>query len=254
MGYDKFDFWGEADVYFDYDEKGNTRFLSIQFRPQYQYLDQNKEAEERIYEGETPGVSYGDIAERYYTVGQYMKEVKDVSKAMAAAGDSYICDEYLNAMGSPEAEPVYVLHDLNNDGIEEFFIGLKFNYDIPYYVIYDVYTWKDGRAYQLMRGIGYRNGSCKICENGVIEDNYSGSAWDGQTLYHILPEGGIELETIDSVSSRRDGTVQSYYHWNELIDENSLQTILEQYQPESVTYVDCNRETIEQLRLSGIRK
>ena len=252
--YDKFDFWGEADVYFDYDEKGNTRFLSIQFRPQYQYLDQNKEAEERIYEGETPGVSYGDIAERYYTVGQYMKEVKDVSKAMAAAGDSYICDEYLNAMGSPEAESVYVLHDLNNDGIEEFFIGLKFNYDIPYYVIYDVYTWKDGRAYQLMRGIGYRNGSCKICENGVIEDNYSGSAWDGQTLYHILPEGGIELETIDSVSSRRDGTVQSYYHWNELIDENSLQTILEQYQPESVTYVDCNRETIEQLRLSGIRK
>lgn len=252
--YDKFDFWGEADVYFDYDEKGNTRFLSIQFRPQYQYLDQNKEAEERIYEGETPGVSYGDIAERYYTVGQYMKEVKDVSKAMAAAGDSYICDEYLNAMGSPEAESVYVLHDLNNDGIEEFFIGLKFNYDIPYYVIYDVYTWKDGRAYQLMRGIGYRNGLCKICENGVIEDNYSGSAWDGQTLYHILPEGGIELETIDSVSSRRDGTVQSYYHWNELIDENSLQTILEQYQPESVTYVDCNRETIEQLRLSGIRK
>ena len=236
------------------DEKGNTRFLSIRFRPQYQYLDQNKEAEERIYEGETPGVSYGDIAERYYTVGQYMKEVKDVSKAMAAAGDSYICDEYLNAMGSPEAESVYVLHDLNNDGIEEFFIGLKFNYDIPYYIIYDVYTWKDGRAYQLMRGIGYRNGSCKICENGVIEDNYSGSAWDGQTLYHILPEGGIELETIDSVSSRRDGTVQSYYHWNELIDENSLQTILEQYQPESVTYVDCNRETIEQLRLSGIRK
>ena len=46
-----------------------------------------------------------------------MKEVKDVSKAMAAAGDSYICDEYLNAMGSPEAESVYVLHDLNNDGI-----------------------------------------------------------------------------------------------------------------------------------------
>ena len=46
--YDKFDFWGEADVYFDYDEKGNTRFLSIRFRPQYQYLDQNKEAEERI--------------------------------------------------------------------------------------------------------------------------------------------------------------------------------------------------------------
>ena len=256
--YDKFDFWGEADVYFDYDENGNTRFLDIQFRPLNQYLEQNKETEERIYGGETPGASYADIAERYYTVGQYMKEVKDVSKAMVVAGDSYICDEYLSAMiGGLESEPkpVYVLHDLNKDGIEEFFIGLKFNYGTPYYEIYDVYTWKDGRAYQLMRGIGYRNGSCEICKNGVIEDNYSGSAWDWQTLYHILPEGGIELETIDSVVSTMDGTVQVYYHGDDLVeDENTIQTIIEQYQPESVTYVECNRETIEQLRLSGIRK
>lgn len=256
--YDKFDFWGEADVYFDYDENGNTRFLDIQFRPLNQYLEQNKETEERIYEGETPGASYADIAERYYTVGQYMKEVKDVSKAMVVAGDSYICDEYLSAMiGGLESEPkpVYVLHDLNKDGIEEFFIGLKFNYGTPYYEIYDVYTWKDGRAYQLMRGIGYRNGSCEICKNGVIEDHYSGSAWDWQTLYHILPEGGIELETIDSVVSTMDGTVQVYYHGDDLVeDENTIQTIIEQYQPESVTYVECNRETIEQLRLSGIRK
>lgn len=187
-----------------------------------------------------------------------MKEVKDVSKAMVVAGDSYICDEYLSAMiGGLESEPkpVYVLHDLNKDGIEEFFIGLKFNYGTPYYEIYDVYTWKDGRAYQLMRGIGYRNGSCEICKNGVIEDNYSGSAWDWQTLYHILPEGGIELETIDSVVSTMDGTVQVYYHGDDLVeDENTIQTIIEQYQPESVTYVECNRETIEQLRLSGIRK
>ena len=251
--YDNFDFWGEADVYFDYDETGNTRFLDIQFRPA-EPLFENKETEERIYEGEAPSTSYGDIAERYYTVGQYMKEVKAASKAMVVAGDSYICDEYLYAIGSPEAEPVYVLRDLNNDGIEEFFIGLKFNYDTPYYEIYDVYTWKDGRAYQLMRGIGYRNGSCEICKNGVIEDNYSGSAWDWQMLYHVLPEGGIELETIDSVTSTIEGTVQVYYHRNNLVDENTVQTIMEQYQPESVTYVECNRETIEQLRLSGIRK
>lgn len=30
--YDKFDSWGETDVYFDYDENGNTRFLDIAFR------------------------------------------------------------------------------------------------------------------------------------------------------------------------------------------------------------------------------
>ena len=32
QGYDKFDFWGELDVYFDYDAQGKTRFLDIEFR------------------------------------------------------------------------------------------------------------------------------------------------------------------------------------------------------------------------------
>ena len=32
QGYDKFDFWGELDVYFDYDAQGKTRFLDMRFR------------------------------------------------------------------------------------------------------------------------------------------------------------------------------------------------------------------------------
>ncbi len=32
QGYDKFDFWGELDVYFDYDAQGKTRFLDMEFR------------------------------------------------------------------------------------------------------------------------------------------------------------------------------------------------------------------------------
>lgn len=32
QGYDKFDFWGELDVYFNYDEQGKTRFLDMEFR------------------------------------------------------------------------------------------------------------------------------------------------------------------------------------------------------------------------------
>ena len=32
QGFDKFDFWGELDVYFDYDEHGKTRFLDMEFR------------------------------------------------------------------------------------------------------------------------------------------------------------------------------------------------------------------------------
>lgn len=32
QGYDKFDFWGELDVYFDYDTQGKTRFLDMKFR------------------------------------------------------------------------------------------------------------------------------------------------------------------------------------------------------------------------------
>jgi hypothetical protein len=36
---DRFDSWGETDVYFDYDESGNVRFLDIQFKPVYSYLN-----------------------------------------------------------------------------------------------------------------------------------------------------------------------------------------------------------------------
>ena len=32
QGYDKFDFWGELDVYFVYDAYGKTRFLDMEFR------------------------------------------------------------------------------------------------------------------------------------------------------------------------------------------------------------------------------
>lgn len=32
QGYDKFDLWGELDVYFNYDEQGKTRFLNMEFR------------------------------------------------------------------------------------------------------------------------------------------------------------------------------------------------------------------------------
>lgn len=32
QGYDKFDFWGELDVYFNYDDQGKTRFLDMEFR------------------------------------------------------------------------------------------------------------------------------------------------------------------------------------------------------------------------------
>ena len=32
QGYDKFDFWGELDVYFNYDAHGKTRFLDVKFR------------------------------------------------------------------------------------------------------------------------------------------------------------------------------------------------------------------------------
>lgn len=32
QGYDKFDFWGELDVFFDYDAQGKTRFLDMKFR------------------------------------------------------------------------------------------------------------------------------------------------------------------------------------------------------------------------------
>ena len=44
QGYDKFDFWGELDVYFDYDAEGKTRFLDMEFRNSESWAGTAKQA------------------------------------------------------------------------------------------------------------------------------------------------------------------------------------------------------------------
>ncbi len=54
--------------------------------------------------------------------------------------------------------------------------------------IYDVYTWHDGETSQLMREIGYRNGTCILCEDGIIENVVSGSYNEYSVKYQRLPK------------------------------------------------------------------
>ena len=44
QGYDKFDFWGELDVYFNYDAQGKTRFLDMEFRNSESWTGTAKQA------------------------------------------------------------------------------------------------------------------------------------------------------------------------------------------------------------------
>jgi len=48
QGYDKFDFWGELDVYFDYDTQGKTNFLDMKFRNSESWAGEQEKIKERV--------------------------------------------------------------------------------------------------------------------------------------------------------------------------------------------------------------
>ena len=48
QGYDKFDLWGELDVYFNYDEQGKTRFLDMEFRNSESWDDTGQQTKEEF--------------------------------------------------------------------------------------------------------------------------------------------------------------------------------------------------------------
>lgn len=256
QGMGSWDQLGELDVFFDYDEKGDIRFLDIAFRQTDAMRETgNTETVERVYWGDTPKAAYADIAEVYLKAEQYTKEAGG-NTARMVAGNAYVSDEYLYAARTDQ--PIYLLYDINGDGTEEFFIGLSHTYheitydgaEVTYYTIYDAYTWKDGRAWQLMRGIGHRNGTCVICEGGVIQDSYSSSAFDYEILFHRLPAGGTALETVDRIYSQMNGADQNYFDGQDrIISHEEFERIWDQYLlAVLLDYVECTEESIARLR------
>ncbi len=246
----KYDCYGELDLYFDYDEEGKIRILNLEFEDGYAGTTMDGE---HVFTGTTPYDAYASVAELYFRAGDLQQKLRDIEYVEIATGNLPIQTEYLIAVQDPEATPIFLLYDLNEDGTDELFIGIRFTWNEPIdYIIYDVYTWQDGRAYRLMDHIGYRNGSCEISSGGVIVDRSSGSAWDSGTIIWTLPENGTALERLDSYSSvgvdKNGSRVTEWYHRDQKITQQGYIDAMSQYPYLLIGTWTNNPENIDCLR------
>ncbi len=203
---------------------------------------------------------YAQIAQEYYI---RQKEVFE----NAIYQENYLNSLYFVADGSYLAESlkqIFIVHDLNEDGTEEFFIA-RLNDETNQYIIYDVFTWKDNRLYRLMDDIGYRNGTCNVQDDGFILSEYSGTAYDFGVDVLVLPKNGIELECIDAVFASQTHIQESYaceyYRAKgniskkdaEKITKEKYEEILSQYQVAELPFIENTPDSLELLKVGNIK-
>ena len=142
------------------------------------------------------GKAYAKIIQKYLDAYELRKEgnYDDIDESVNA--------EYTGGFYYETDIPVYRIYDYNGDGSLELFIGIKRESGTT--TIYDVYTFRKGKAVQLMSGIGYRAGTCSLRKNGIIEDSWSGSAFEYGVTYHKLPKKKTKLSDVVSISYTYD--------------------------------------------------
>lgn len=200
---------------------------------------------------------YAELLEKYQNA---YEQVKNSGVPEEIPEDMNL--EFYLAVSYQEADfSGFQLYDLNADGVPELFIGMHSGEGASDLFIYDVYTWKDGRSVRLMDDIGYRAGTCIICEGGIIKDVSSSSAVDSMEDYHRLPEHGTELEVVESISMH--GNIETgelvYYHDRDGNEENIISE--EMYYEISNSYheitgllsYESTPENIEALRTGSLQ-
>ena len=218
---DFMDIWGKMEVTFSLSEQENFTVRKVEFIP--------TDSMKRLA-GEYSGVdyreSYQEIIEAYKTFAGEMKESGQLTTAYQVVGPSYICEEYVAALSA--GTPVYLMDDINQDGIPELFIGIRDNQGNTN--IYDAYTWSNHSSYQLLRGIGYRNGTCILCEDGIIKNRTSGGNGEYCIKYQTLPQRSIALETLGTLKvSGDDAGAYIYEYQGKKISGDEADGIMERY-------------------------
>lgn len=190
------------------------------------------------------GKAYADIIQNYLEVFESIKNDPD----NADWGNSNINPEFGGASHySWNEAAIYRIMDYNSDGIPELFIGLDSG------TIYDVYTFYNGKAVQLMEDIGYRAGTCILCKNGIIKDMWSGSAFNSGVKFHKLKKNKlstvIELE-YDSFSTTKPTIYTKKVNGKTTnINQNQYKRLYKKYdKPIEVTFYKVNSKAIRNIR------
>ena len=134
------------------------------------------------------GEAYAVIIQKYLDAYEAAKD-KNYD-----AIDEDVNVEYLGAFDNKSDVPVYKIFDFNGDGNLELFIGVR--KDRTVVAIYDVYTFQNGKAVQLMSNIGYPEGTCSLRKNGIIANNWSGNFYEYGVIYHKMPKKNAKLSNV----------------------------------------------------------
>ena len=180
--------------------------------------------------------SYREIINAYKAFAEKIKQDQDLIAAYQTVGSCYICEEYAAAIN--RGTPVYLVQDMNQDGVPELFIGIRSSQGSTN--IYDAYTWGNGSSYQLLRGIGYRNGTCVLCENGLIKNVSSGDPDAYQIRYQKLPPKSMTLETVETLncSPKENWDSCQYEYQGEIVSEEEANKIIEKHRELELQFTD----------------
>lgn len=154
--------------------------------------------------------------------------------------------EFYSASGEYNI-PTFYIEDINGDGIQELFIALTdkeyyrtgiYEYEDPTWIniIYAGYTMQGEKPVSFTGAIGYRAGTCILCEDGWIKDCWSGSAFDNGFAWEYLPPNGTELITEEYINYSVDPTDENNVTYTYSKNEQEEEYSEEQYNELSNKY------------------
>lgn len=200
---------------------------------------------------------YADTIENYYNAqNEYIKTGILPDKTYKTYNSLYfVTNDEQNKL----SDQVFLVHDINSDGVPELFIG-RYYHETKEYTIYDAYTWYEDKAVRFLKDndIGYRSGTCDIKEGGIILSFHSGSAWDFGFYVLQLPKSGSTVETLEHVYALRAG--EYYNEYSEFykstgdsktpgkITESEYIKYRDSFKTPDLPYVETTQETITSLR------
>lgn len=139
----------------------------------------------------------------------------------------------------------YLIKDIDGNGTDELIFGGNAEASTTWYdgIIYDIYTISDGELVHVLDG--WERNRYFLCENGVIANEGSGSAFDGTNSYFTLK--GAELQLIESVIRHQDQWGNDIYYYTtesehdtenaEIISKEQSDAIKGEYVYEHTTFI-----------------